>query len=473
MKNRGKEQEGREIVQCFKCGTNITSHTLYCPRCNRRQPVPMEGLDRVFKDNTQASVEVLEKELEKDPRNYFRHFLLGNALFLKGDLRAAVHRYRMTLEVKPDFGDVKLNLGYVYKLLDEKDNAIEMLDAFRREEPHSNKIEAAQRMLCELKGIPWKPKHSEPMKIPEIIKPGLGREKINLRRERLNVPSLVFMILIMILVVFGIARKDVLASVYNKTSESIGSFLSSSVDSSELNDASGDNEGDDSEREKLDGNDLLSSMWTPDDEEGEEVEEDPAKAPVSPDDGGDDEGSQPDPGQPGNLNPATDSYWPINVGNTWEFEGYELDRHGRLVEGSETSGSIKVTELAKGGATPIYKVVHLGQTSYFYENDDGIFLTKYPDRPFTTGLPQVVKPVVIGESISAPGLGQGYEVMAEVDLDTPAGLFRTLQIKTWSLDYPGQVTEIFYAKGVGPVKLVTGSTKKGFRIRELTGYKVK
>ena len=467
-----------EIVQCFKCGTDITSHTLYCPKCNRRQFIPMEGLDRVFKDDIQASIDELQKELDKDPRNYFRHFLLGNALFLKGDLRGALHRYRMTLEVKPDFGDAKLNLGYVFKLLGEKDNAIEMLEAFRREEPHSNKIEAAQKLLCELKGIPWKPKHPEPKDMPEIIKPGLGCEKVNLHRDRLNVPSLVFMILIMILVVFGIARKDILASVYDKTSESIGKFLSSSVDSSELNDASGDKEGDDSEREKLDGNDLLSRLMNPDDEEGEGIEEDPAKAPVTPDDSDDEEGSeeednQPQPGQPGNLNPATDSYWPLNVGNTWKFEGYELDRHGRLVEGSETSGSIKVTEKVKGGATPLYKVVHLGQTSYLYENDDGIFLTKYPDRQFTSGLPQVVKPVVIGEIKSEPGLGQGYEVLAEVDLDTPAGLFRTIQVKTWLLDYPDQVTEIFYAKGVGPVKLVTGSAKKGFRIRELTGYKVK
>lgn len=457
-----------ETVKCFKCGTGITSHTLYCPKCNRRQSIPMEGLDRVYMDDIQASVDVLEKELDKDPRNYFRHFLLGNALFLNGDLRGALHRYRMTLEIKPDFGDAKLNLGYVFKLLDEHDNAIEMLEAFRREEPHSNKIEAAQRLLCELKGIPWMPKSPEPRRIPEIIKPGLGREKIKLHRERLNIPSLVFMILIMILVVFGIARKDVLASVYDKTSASIGSFLSSSVDSSELND--------DSKREKLDGNDLISRLLKLD-EEGEGIEEDPAKAPVTPDDPDDEEGSEDDnqakPDQPINLNPATDSFWPLNVGNTWNFEGYELDRHGGLVEGSETSGSIKVIEKVKGGATPLFKVVHLGQTSYLYENDDGIFLTKYPDRRFSTGIPQVVKPVVIGESKSEPGLGQGYEVLAEVDLDTPAGLFRTIQIKTWLLDYPNQVTEIFYAKGVGPVKLVTGSTKKGFRIRELTGYKVK
>ncbi len=462
--------EGMETVKCFKCGTGITSHTLYCPKCNRRQSIPMEALDRVFNDDIQASVDELEKELDNDPRNYFRHFLLGNALFLKGDLRGALHRYRMTLEMKPDFGDAKLNLGYVFKLLDEHDNAIEMLEAFRREEPHSNKIEAAQKLLCELKGIPWKPRYPEPKKMPEIIKPGLGRRKISLHRERLNVPSLVFTILILILVVFGITRKDVLASVYEKTSESIGSFLSSSVDSSELND--------DSEQENLDGNDLLSRLMNPDDEEGEWIEEDPAKAPATPDDpedegGVEEEDNQPEPDQPINLDPASDSYWPLRVGNTWNFDGYELDRRGGLVEGSETSGSIGVTERVKGGATPLYKVVHLGQISFLYENDDGIFLTKYPDRPFTTGLPQVVKPVVIGESKSEPGLGQGYEVLAEVDLDTPAGLFRTIQIKTWPLDYPNQVTEIFYAKGVGPVKLVTGSTKKGFRIRELTGYKVK
>lgn len=441
----------------------------------------MEGLERIFNDDMPEVIDRLQAELDNDPRNFFRHYLLGNAIFLNGDLLGAMHRYRMALDLNPDFGDVKLNLGYVLKLLDRKDDAIEMLEAFRREQPHSNKIEAAQKLLCELKDIPWQPKSPVPPKTPDILKPGLGRKKTMLVKERLTVPSLIFVIIILILIAFGLIRRDVLASVYSKTADTIGSFLSSEVKSDELPSDTEEESRTSEDSDNLTGHDLLARFFGSEEEEVEPgkdgVEEDPAKGPTIPeapeneDENGNQE-EQADPDEPANMNPSSDSYWPIKPGNIWKYRGYDVDRRNRRIDGSDSTGSIKVIEEVKGGYSPVYKVDHLGQTSFFYENSDGIYLTKYPDRPYSTGVPKVVKPVIIGQAKTEPGLGQGYEVIAEVDLRVPAGLFRTIQVKTWPLDYPDHVTEIFYAKGVGPVKLVTGSAKKGFTIREMTSYKL-
>ncbi len=162
----------------------------------------------------------------------------------------------------------------------------------------------------------------------------------------------------------------------------------------------------------------------------------------------------------------------MKVGFTWRYSGYELDSLARLVEGSNQEGAIHVDSLARSGDTPVYEVSHLGSTSYFYENAQGIFKTSYPSRPFSTGVPNLVKPVTVGEKFSDTGIGLGYEVMEEIDINVTAGLFRTVRVKTWVLDFPSQITEIFYGKGIGPVKIVTGSKKGGFRIWELKSYDV-
>jgi hypothetical protein len=388
----------------------------------------------------------------------------------------------MSLDLKPDFGDAKLNLGYVLKLLDEKDAAIEMLEAFRREQPHSNKVEAALKLVCELKGIPWEPRKPAKGVPPEILKPGTGRKKARLHREKLSVAPLVFLCIILILAVFAYMRQDVLSAAYERAGGIVGGFLSSEVNSDFIPEEESESDADKSEdADKPTGSDLLAGLFRQ--REAEDVladddwQEDPARGPVKPEPSGDEEkgtGEEEngDEKTPINIDPEIDSYWPLKVGNFWKYDGYELDRRAKLVEGSRKKDTIEVLRIARAGNTPVYEVRHLGNTSYFYENSEGIYKTNFPDRPFSTAIPNLVKPITIGEKWTDAGLGLGYEVMDEFDLEVPAGLFRVVQVKTWLTDFPEQITEVFFAKGIGPVKMVTGSVKRGFRIWEMTAYKV-
>jgi hypothetical protein len=471
-----KKNSDKDLGQatCFKCGEKIHANTLYCPKCERRQPIPMEGLERAYEDNMPRFVALLESELKEDPKNYYRHFLLGNALFITGDYKGAVHRYKMSLDLKPDFGDAKLNLGYVLRLTGDWNDAITMLEGFRREQPHSNKVESAQKMICELKGVPYEPRKPEKQQQPtEIIKPRSKRKPDALRRETLNIASLIFVCIILILMIFGFARKDIVLAAYDKSAGVVGKFLSSDVSSDDI--ALDDNGGDEADDKATpSGTDIIAGLFGRD--ENEVLEDDdwstnPGETPIVPEKP-EEETEEPGPGEPINLEPEYESYWPMKVGSSWDFDGYELDSRASLVEGSNQKGKIRVESLARSGETPVYEVNHLGHVSYFYENSGGVFKTNYPSRPFSTGVPNIIKPVTVGEKLSDPGIGTGYEVMEEIDIKVPAGLFRTIRIKTWIPDYPDQITEVFYGEGIGPVKIVTGSKKRGFRIWELDSYRI-
>jgi len=482
MGMKGKKQKAKDSVEeklsCFKCGADITPHNLYCPKCNRRQPILMEGLDRAYDHNLPVKIKTLEAELDADRKNFYRHFILGNALFLAGDYQGAVHRYKMALDMKPDFGDAKLNLGYVLSLLGDKHAAIEMLENFRTEHPHSNKVEGAMKLVYNLRGIPWHTTKPVSSTIPEIIKPGIGRKDVSIHREKVHLPSLIFVLLILILVAFGFIRRDIVDAAYGHAANTVGDFLSGHVSSTQIQadkSNSEDKGATEGKEGKQGGNDLLSRLFGRRkaeeniENEGDLGGENPAEGPPieSPKETGK-EGQKPD--EPINLNPKSESYWPMKPGDEWQYKGVELNNRGEKVEGSDKEASIKVIRKIKGEEVPVYEVNNLGVTSYFYENTDGIFQARDPDRIGSSSGPTLEKPVVIGDKWSDSKLGMGYEVVEEIDLNVPAGYFRVVRIKTWLTDYPDMITEIFFGKGIGPVKLVTGSARKGFRIWELMSY---
>ena len=479
---RGKKDRTKDTAEekltCFKCGAEVTPHTLYCPKCNRRQPILMEGLDRAYDENLSERIKILDRELEGDRKNYYRHFILGNALYLAGDYNGAVHRYRMALDLKPDFGDAMLNLGYVLSLLGDGNGAIDMLEKFRTGHPHSNKVEGATRLIYELKGIPWHPSKPMPAAVPEVIKPGIGRRDVSLHRERVHLPSLIFVLLILALVVFGLVRGDVVKAAYGRTANTVGDFLSGHVSSEQLQaDKSGEESAAEGKEGKEGGDTLLSRLFgrrkaeEKIEDEGSIEGENPAKGPPVESPGGTGKEEQkPKSDEPINLNPTSESYWPMEPGDEWRYKGIELDYQGNKVEESDKDGSIKVIKKVKGDQVPVYQVNNLGSTTYLYETNKGIFQARDAEHIGASSGPLLSKPVVVGDKWTDTKLGMGYEVVAEINLNVPAGYFRVMRIKTWLTDYPDMVTEIFFGKGIGPVKLVTGSARKGFRVWELKSY---
>lgn len=70
--------------------------------------------------------------IRKSPRSIFAHNNLGNVYFQKGDLDAAQHEYKKTLELFPNHPESLYNLANIYYIQGDKEKAIDKYRLFLR-----------------------------------------------------------------------------------------------------------------------------------------------------------------------------------------------------------------------------------------------------------------------------------------------------------------------------------------------------
>lgn len=103
MKARGAQQD------LFDLSIPETAEAIRCHLLGDR-----EGAEKAF-----------IKLLEKDPDNYFYHYLLGEAKYSLGHLEDSVVEYRKAIELKPDFGVAFYKMGVCYHRMGQLQKSLE------------------------------------------------------------------------------------------------------------------------------------------------------------------------------------------------------------------------------------------------------------------------------------------------------------------------------------------------------------
>ncbi len=111
--NQGKFEEAEKIYrELISKGTK--SHSVY----NHL------GIISGLKGNNIEKIQLLQKALELQPKDYRSLNNLGNALNIQGDYNKAIEVYRKALNLKPNYSQALVGLGNTYEAKGNRDSAI-------------------------------------------------------------------------------------------------------------------------------------------------------------------------------------------------------------------------------------------------------------------------------------------------------------------------------------------------------------
>jgi tetratricopeptide (TPR) repeat protein len=90
--------------------------------------------------------------LKYDPRHFEAHFNLANLYFESGDLRLARLHYEIAAEIEPGCSNLYFNLGLVFAMMHELDEAIRVLGK-ARELASEDEIAKVEELLAGLRTV--------------------------------------------------------------------------------------------------------------------------------------------------------------------------------------------------------------------------------------------------------------------------------------------------------------------------------
>jgi tetratricopeptide (TPR) repeat protein len=89
------------------------------------QPETAEAIRLHLIGDREGSAAAFSKLLGKDPKNYFFHYLLGEAKYAIGLLDEAIGHYHAAIELKPDFGIAFYKMGVCYYRMGQLEKSLE------------------------------------------------------------------------------------------------------------------------------------------------------------------------------------------------------------------------------------------------------------------------------------------------------------------------------------------------------------
>jgi tetratricopeptide (TPR) repeat protein len=101
-----------------------------------------QGVDLCFNGRAEAAVKVYHELLERDPKAYPAHHLLGYFYGCVGNHKEEIECYKKTIKLKPDYAQIHLSLGVAYWLYGKERKA---LDAFLEAIPMAPEFALAER----------------------------------------------------------------------------------------------------------------------------------------------------------------------------------------------------------------------------------------------------------------------------------------------------------------------------------------
>ena len=104
------------------------------------------GIIESKKENAQKAFDYFSKALVSDARHLEAHYNLANLYFEEGDLNLAKLHYQVALEIDPEFPNVHFNLGLVFMMIEDYDNAAASLRNFKLLVPPAQR-EKADKLL--------------------------------------------------------------------------------------------------------------------------------------------------------------------------------------------------------------------------------------------------------------------------------------------------------------------------------------
>lgn len=428
-----------------RCRSVVQPNHLYCLHCGRKQNLLFDGLDKIHTQDLWSQVKVLEEEISKRPYDYIKMQRLAGVMVLLGKFGEAVELYRKILEKKPDLTSARLNMGVALAATGEDASAIAELTRYIHDDAHSPRAERVLRALCSLKKVPYEDGMLEKTRRQAIVpvfsgKKGSTRvpdsasvEYGDKRSPKVRIKRGIGPIdIVLLLVIIGAAAGWYMfpsesRNFLDKVISTIEAPLSFSVRYGRDNAGTSGTSGEDENR-----------------------------------------GNNADEKTPINLNPATDSYFPLAGGNRWEFVTYD-SRNSEGVGNRESTGirEMSVTGLANA-EKGVWRVNNSGVEYFYVERTDGIFTTDSSTTPWGGLICVVPYPPTIGYSVETHG--QTVTVIGEEDVQTSAGLIRCVKLHYTLGADSGIEWWSWYGKGVGLVKYVGGGRDGTYHVLELREF---
>jgi hypothetical protein len=438
-----------------RCGAVIRPYEIVCLQCGRRQNLLFEGLEKIGRDDLDGIIAKLDGDVQKSPYDYVKLFRLANAHLLRGRYEVARDIYRRLLQIKPDFSPARLNLGAVLACIGDSEAAAAELRQYVRQDPHSPKAERAIRAICSIKNIPyedalketgvWQPKgparrKGEPEPVGLGKKSGRGSVYVLPRKRAVRSWGAIDVFLLFLIVVvlaawfaFPGQSRTVLAATIVALEKPFAFQVTNTGQSGQG--ASGGAGQNEQGQTSVAGQEPSSMIV--------------------------------------NAHPATNSYFPLQAGNTWTYVAFDT-RDPSGVNDRENMGTRTITVSGLVNATQgIWRVKNSGQSEdeFYVEKPTGLFAILELDTPWASSIAVVPYPATVGRTLTT--LDQSVTVEAEEDVRTPAGTFHCVRLK-----YTVRGTELtwtaWYGQGVGLVKYRGGGTNDGmYHMLELGRYTLK
>jgi hypothetical protein len=417
--------------------------------CGRKQNLLFEGLEKVQSDDIESLITKLESETAKSPYDYIKMFRLANAHALRGRFEIARDIYRKILTMKPDFTPARLNLATSMAILGDNDAAVAEFRQFVRHDPHSPKAERAIRAICSIKNIPYEDALKEtvmplPVRRPAGSPPkgriGSGLERkfgagttVLPRPKKVNHFWTVFDGMLILIILFGVAAWFVFPAQSKSLLASAVTYLENPFSFEVTNEAA-----------------------TPESSGESGTVQPPEQTPTGP--------------VVLNLNPTTDSYLPLQTGNTWSYITYDtasLSPNAR----HENTGirTMEVSGLAHEG-NQVWSVDNNGAPVFYVEKSNGLFSVEDPSAPWSNLIPVVPYPAEPGKSVTTRG--QTVTIEAQEDITAPAGTFRCIRLKYTLAEPQGLEWTAWYGRGVGLVKYQGLSLDGMYHVFELRDFRL-
>src|SRR5262249_9539605 len=95
------------------------------------------ALAEIKKGNNDSAISLLNTVIDSDPKDYYALVQLGNAFFLKNNIKDAEEAYLRAISLQPSYTLASVNLGKLYLSRGDNDKAIEILSKAVETDPAS------------------------------------------------------------------------------------------------------------------------------------------------------------------------------------------------------------------------------------------------------------------------------------------------------------------------------------------------
>lgn len=103
------------------------------------------------KGNLEKAQNFFKQSIEANPENEILAYNVGEIYFANQKVEEAIHYFELSTQIKSDWGDPYLKLGYVYLNKGENTKALENFEKFLKLEPDSEKSASVQNIINLLK----------------------------------------------------------------------------------------------------------------------------------------------------------------------------------------------------------------------------------------------------------------------------------------------------------------------------------